>query len=553
MKFDGLELSNIFDPFYDRNEEYDRLCKRLAHEQEPGDGTYQSIVFRIGLSAEDQEIVDWHDRNEERHLQAMMSSPKETPPSQGSLIPYCPDIGLMQLALLRATTTQTGKNPNTYQLLKKVLSICDLRKYNGKFYLGCIPDSRRAAGQIIFQDAGHVFVPLAADRLKALIFQILEGDIAACGTTNPLRQVSELLDSYPYIQMEHTTDDVHHVYFRNGCLDALTGHFRPNTLEDFFTAYLNFDFPTDSVPPTPYTDAFLSTASCGNPAWIEAVLELLGLIMVSDMSAKHFYLLQGVKNSGKSVLGNLISKLFNQEAVAHIDIFRFKDRFSPSGLENCRVNVSMDLIDKSLSKEAVAMIKMITGGDGVTLEQKFKDAKAATIRCIQVFATNFALMLGKLDPAFSERLYPIPFLYSVPKEQQDPMLREKLQQELPGIAVKAIAAYNRLRQRNYRFPDLGIPSFSGVCGYVPIAELLRDFVSDFCDFDDPKAFTPTRTLLAGFNQFCESRGVPGIQDTVQFSRQLNKFCAGRIRNDKQRVNGDSANGYWGIKLKNPDI
>ena len=67
---------------------------------------------------------------------------------------------------------------------------------------------------------------------------------------------------------------------------------------------------------------------------------MLGYLIMPDMNGKCFFLLCGVGDSGKSVLGDLIASLFNPNAVAHIDIFRFKDRFSGSGLEGCRLNIS---------------------------------------------------------------------------------------------------------------------------------------------------------------------------------------------------------------------
>lgn len=46
--FDGLELGDVLKPFYDRTEEFEKLCARLAQEQSPHDGTIQPIIFFTG-------------------------------------------------------------------------------------------------------------------------------------------------------------------------------------------------------------------------------------------------------------------------------------------------------------------------------------------------------------------------------------------------------------------------------------------------------------------------------------------------------------------------
>lgn len=531
--FDGLELGDVLKPFYDRTGEFEKLCARLAQEQSPHDGTIQPIVFFNGLDESDQKIVDWHTKHEEQRLAKMLAPPDPVPTYTGGLLPSL-DPGIITLSLLKQHSSQKERKPNAYALLRKVLQACCFKNYEGKIYL--------------FTAQG-VYALLSDERLKSIIFQILEVDVALCGNSQPIRQVQELLKAYPYIQIGHTTDDLHHIYFRNGCLDAGSGSFRANGSSDFFTSHLDFDYPLGSVPATPYTDAFFYAAAGGDSSWIEMVWEILGYLMIPDTSAKHFFLLQGVGDSGKSVLGDLISSLFNTEAVANIDIFRFKDRFSASGLEGCRVNVSMDLPSGKLSNEAVALIKMLTGGDSITLERKFKDAKPLKLNCKLVFGSNHQLLLAKPDEAFAQRLVVLPFQYAIPKEHQDPNLRDKLRQERPGIAVKAIAAYHRLRQRNYQFPELGFPGFSGVRGYVPMVNFLEKFIDEYCEFCAPDVFTPTNSLAEAFEQLCELHNIPGFQDTAQFSRSLNQFCAGRITRSKQRFNGLPVNGYYGIRLK----
>lgn len=533
MNNEGMNLADIFEPFYDRKEEYDALMERLSKEQDPGDGSHQALIFLTGLNEADQKIVDSYIRSEERRLQAMAQAQNVLP--VGSSIPYAPVApAVIQLSMMKSGLKLEERKLNHYILLQKVLSQCCIRSYRGQLY---------------YLNECGVYVKLSDGELKSLLFAVLETEVALTGGPQVLRYVQELLVSFHRIRAERTTDDINHIYFRNGCFDAISGTFRTISQEDFFTSYINCDYPVGYTPSCPNFDAYLQTVSGGDVAIIECVWEMLGYLLVPDMSAKVFFLLQGVGDSGKSVLGNLISSLFNPEAVAHLDIFRFKSRFDISGLEGCRANVSMDLPSNKLSTEAVATIKMLTGEDGITIEAKYKDARPAAIDCKLVFGSNHPLLIPSQDPAFSNRMVIIPFQHSIPKERQDPNLRQKLRNERSAIVVRAIQAYSRLKERNYQFPQCGNASLNGICGFVPLAEALAQFVGTCCEFTEG-AFTPTSVLLAGYNAFADANGFPGFSDPNQFSRQFNHFCGGRVQNKKQRENGIPCNGYLGIRLEN---
>ena len=545
-------MSSIFDPFYTRPEEaFEDLKRRLEQEQAGEDGSYAPIILFAGVSEDEKVIVDEEFERATREFEAMfdpeasksdkgMEEPippemqNATPPSP-MLYPFGGVDPMLALTLWRhRNDSGKTKKANSYILMQKVLAACDIRLFEGRFYVRV--------------DA--VFDLRTDEELKTLLFYLLEGDVAVSGGPQVLRQVLELLKSYPKIQMQWTTEDAEHIYFRNGCLNAVSGTFGPSGPMDFFVTYLDFNFASSGDAGCPRFDAYLQTISGGDPAIIECIWEMLGYLIMPDMNGKCFFLLCGVGDSGKSVLGDLIASLFNPNAVAHIDIFRFKDRFSGSGLEGCRLNISMDLPNAKLSREAVGMLKMLTGDDGVTLEQKFKDAHPKKPKCKLVFGSNFPLQLASMDEAFVNRVVCIPLRYAVTKEHQDPNLREKLRAERAGIVVRAIAAYWRLVHRNYIFPLFRYGSM-GVRGYIPQGDVMEDFLNQRCCFRDD-AFTATEALLAEYNIFCEEQGIPGIYDGAQFSRQLRQYCGERIRSHKKRVQGKPKNGYFGIKLADED-
>ena len=424
------------------------------------------------------------------------------------------------------------REPNPYEIMHMVLHQVPLVNYNGVFYVrkGCI------------------FQQITDEDLRALVFSIAEPVLANGKSPTLLGNVCGLLKDYYGIKIRQTTETTDRVFFTNGVYDLTRHELLPPLPTDFVTAYLPFQYNPDNKE-CPVFDRFLLDISGGNPAVISLIWEIIGYLLSSDMSAKSFFLLQGVGDSGKSVLGNLISNMFNQEALAHLDIYRFKDKFSTSALLGKRLNICMDLPRARISREAIGVIKMLTGDDTITVEQKFRPSASYKPTCKLLFGSNFPLMPADNDPAFCSRLVTVPFPYPIPKEQQDKHLLEKLLMERSAIAVKALDAYLLLKARNYQFLQVQ-GAMCPVTGYIADAELMDTFLTECCVFS-AEAYTFTADLLAAYNQFRASRGAPPLTDSAIFSRQLGQFCARPIQGRRRRMNGANLNGYQGIGLRIP--
>ena len=378
-----------------------------------------------------------------------------------------------------------------------------------------------------------------------MIFPIVEPTLAAGKNGRIIGNVLDLLRDCPYIKVIRTTETPERVFFRNGAYNILRHEFQPLRSDDFITSYIPVDYiPNDRSCPA--FDDFLLSISGGDSAVITLCWEVIGYLLSNDMAAKSFFLLQGVGDSGKSVLGNLISGLFNQEAVSYLDIYRFRDKFATSALRGKRLNISMDLPRVQLKREAIGVIKMLTGDDVITVEEKFHNPEAYKPTAKLVFGSNFPLMVADNDPAFQARLVKIPFRFQIPKERQDKHLLEKLMAERSAIAVKALDYYLRLKANNYCFTKVDV-SGAAVIGYVPDSEMLQAFLEQNCVLA-PGEFTFTEELWNAYNRFRVAHDVPPTSDSNTFSRQLNRYCAGRISGKKRRKGEQSLNGYEGIAL-----
>ena len=509
-----------------------KIQGRLVREQNKacahGERVPIITVTEQNTTPEEREMIARHFEYQEKKIKnppkikSTEPVPPQTVPNAFPLVPL-----VRSIQNLIHPPKENGE-VSIYDLMSLVLEQAQLVNYEG----------------CIYWREGAVFCPVDDTELQKRLFVYLEPFLAAGKNPRIITNVMDLLKRNPRICANQTTEGPDRVFFLNGVYDLRNHAFTPMAPCDFFTSYLPFEYRPE-LEKCPYFEQFIASVSGGDPVILQLIWEVLGYILSFDMSAKAFFVLQGVGDSGKSVFGNLVSSFFNPEALAHLDIYRFKDRFSTSALRGKRLNICMDLPRAKISREAIGTIKMLTGDDTITIEEKFRKSESYKPTCKLLFGSNFPLMPADNDPAFRARLITIPFRYAVPKEQQDKHLLDKLLAERSAIAVKALDAYLRLRRRNYRFPVV-----QGICdmtGYVAENELMERFVRECCQFRlDGYVFTAD--LQEAYNAFRASCNVPPIMDTSTFSKQFNAFCAGRAKPRRVRRDGRNLNGYVGVAL-----
>lgn len=502
-------------------------------------GQYEPFVDLSNITPEDHAHLEKFFSYQMDQVKENIQRDQSKGPSAHSsnVYPMLPQSPCMMPSAIRELSHLLGRTKQSeesaYSYMTTVLTYYHLVYYAGVFYY----------------QKHCVFQPVSDQELRSIIFPVVEPALAAGKNAKLIGNIIELLRDCPYTKVDRTTENPNRVFFINGVYDLARHELQPPQPTDFVTSYLPFEYNAENIV-CPEFDRFLLGLSGGNGTIIALIWEMIGYLLSSDMSAKAFFVLQGVGDSGKSVLGNLISSMFNPEALAHLDIYRFKDKFSTSALRGKRLNVCMDLPRAQISREAIGVIKMLTGDDTITIEQKFKSSESYKPTCKLLFGSNFPLMPADNDPAFRARLVVIPFQYPIPKEKQDKHLLEKLLAERSAIAVKALDAYLRLKARNYRFIQVQ-GNMCMVTGYIAAPDIMEAFLSECCEFS-AEAYTFTADLQETYNRFCEIHCVPPIEDLPTFSRQLNRFCIGRITAKRRRENGQNLNGYQGIRLRIPD-
>ena len=300
-------------------------------------------------------------------------------------------------------------------------------------------------------------------------------------------------------------------------------------------------------------DDFVSRIADKNPKVIARIWEMLGYLL-SPINQKCFFLLQGVPNSGKSVLANLIRSYYPPDQIENLDIDQLGKRTATSQLVHKSINMSMDLPNKTLPALAVRSIKMITGQDDITVQFRNDSYRSCNVNCRFMFATNHPLTLRGRDDAFTDRIVCIPFKVSIPREQRDSGLLQNLIAERDNIFLKAMAYLRQLHMNKYVFTGTDDVLFEPDIYYVPNEEEeamghVIEFIEDECDFVENWG-TYSADLFYAYGIFCKKKNYTPINTPGSFISKFKKACGPQVADHRWRVGDSNLRGLRGVRLKN---
>lgn len=408
----------------------------------------------------------------------------------------------------------------------------------------------RRVGQRIYQYNGRIYKLLTVDQFHTLIYDTLRQELSVSGSSKQIRSVAEAIMAEPSIEVRQESVDEAGICLRNGVLSLSDFKLYSHSPRFFNTWMLDVDWLGEQ--PCPACDRFFEFAAGGDPVLIQRFWEAVAYALFPDNRAKRFIVMMGFGDTGKSVCGDMIASFFEEDAVGSVDIFRLGDRFSLSTLVNKRVNISMDLSDAALNMQAIGIIKQVTGGDLVQVEEKYKPPYAAKIGCKLIFGTNHVLRAN--DAAFMRRVLYLPFNYRVPPHMQNHNLRQTLRAERSGIFFKALKAYKGLVAKGYFFSGDDIYDFTNVYqageAAADMATDLEAFVVAHC-VEQADGFVSTNELYERYQKYCQNLNHDFIRNKQTFSTKFKALMENipSVTNIKKRINGNPpCNGYVGLAL-----
>lgn len=335
------------------------------------------------------------------------------------------------------------------------------------------------------------------------------------------------------------------VNLANGVFNMETGELLSHDAAYRFTyqVHANYIEEADQIS-CPAFEAFCESSLEGDSTKRKLLLEFIGYICTDSNDGKCALFLKGQPNSGKSVIGAFISRLFDQELVSNIPLHQLGDRFFRAELAGKKLNVAGEISGNVLRD--ISIFKSITGNDRIAGEFKCKNPFYFTPRCKLLFSGNTLPLTTETDTtaAFVNRIRVLLFNISVPSEQQDKQLLEKLLEERDSIVTLALQAARELVERNYAFTEPK-DSRQFLEAFRVRGNILNAFLEECCVLD-AKARCFNVELYAAFKAFCERDGLDCLKK-AKFYDLLSGIP--HVAAKRLRIGNENRQGHIGVTLK----
>ena len=360
-------------------------------------------------------------------------------------------------------------------------------------------------GNALYYHNGYYYAYLDAEHLIRLYREHVDYELNYESSLYGYKDLYECCVTDPKLQRSEAENEPIYAPLQNGIFDLEKQRLYPHSPDRLTFTCIKAKY--DPKAKCPVFDSFLFWVTHGNPQLLKRFWMALGSLFIYPTRGKFFIFMEGVSNSGKSVLSNFCQRLYPKESVSNIRLRTMKENFGLMRLLGAVINFELDMPNTKLNAEVVSRLKQITGGDSIDVPRKYLSSVTLERQIKFVFASNHPLCLDGEDDAFEKRIVYLPFDRAVPDDQQDPYLGDKIWAERNAIVTKALHYARKLVQLNYIFPK--IPQVDSAEYVVQNSSIKSagQFVQESCERCDPDVVTALEDLYNAYLDFCKEKDV----------------------------------------------
>lgn len=388
--------------------------------------------------------------------------------------------------------------------------------------------------------------------VEQMIMEMYRPIIRESGSGSLIEKVYKLLLKEPQIvRNEVPLSDPNKVSFANCTIDLNNRTLMEHSPANVVTHAVNCNLAryNNQSENSPVFDKFLHDITGGDTTLQERIWQVFGYCLTSDRNAKAYFLFQGVPDSGKSILCNLLGDFYPEDKVSGLNVHALKGEFAMGNLDSVALCLSPDLPPEPLDTKSTSCVKQATGNDKISAAVKHKGNKQFRFEGKFILTTNYPLVTEEPDDAFMRRAVVIPFFYTVPQEAKDEDLLDRLKEEKPAIASKALDAYFRLRDNHYKFAgDYAVNSSllypDDLLGGAEITPFVYNFLMNYFE-KDPGGQVAVGDAYEMFsreisNQFTEkmfSASFQRMAEEIYGANKTRSYHDGKYKNARSTIEG----------------
>ncbi len=302
-----------------------------------------------------------------------------------------------------------------------------------------------------------------------------------CETPPRLSAMLELAKSEPGISVmsDALDSDPWKLNCANGTIDLRTGLLLPHRPEDLNTKMVEVDYDPKAECPR-FLD-FLKRILGDDAELIGFVQRLFGYALTGDTSEQVFFLFYGTGANGKSVLLDIILHIAGSYGKTMPPELLLKKPnggtpFEPADLHGCRVAVCSEVEQGRSFNEP--LLKQLTGGDRMKARHLYQDFFEFKPMVKPILSVNSLPEITGADHGIWRRTNIIPFDVTIPEQEQDRQLAQKLKAEAPGILAWAVRGELERQSKGLQPPARVLQSTTE---YRDRMDTVGRFIAEVCE------------------------------------------------------------------------
>jgi putative DNA primase/helicase len=258
----------------------------------------------------------------------------------------------------------------------------------------------------------------------------------------------------------------------------------------------------------------------GRRELIHFLQKAIGYSLTGNTQEQCFFILYGTGANGKSTLLDTLLALlgsYAKQAAPDVLLSKSIDRH-PTELADLMGARLVTAIETGEGRRlAENLVKQMTGGDRIKARFMRQDFFEFSPTFKLFLATNHKPQIRGTDYAIWRRIRLIPFTVTIPEEERDPTLPEKLRVELPGILAWAVRGCLAWQHEGLKPPAEVAHATEA---YRTEMDVLAAFLADCCVVHR-NARVKASELYHIYTQWCEDNG-EHVENQRSFGMRLSE-------------------------------
>ena len=268
-----------------------------------------------------------------------------------------------------------------------------------------------------------------------------------------IEETVKYITRYLYDESVVFNSDPFKVVFKNGVLDIYTMKLEPMTPDNLESIKINCNYDPNAYSAT--VDEFFNTATNGDKLIEQLLYEAIGYSMLKTNELQKAFILVGSGRNGKSTYLDLIKGVLGRENTTTVSFKDLANNFRAAMLEGKLASLAGDISSQPITDSD--LIKSISAGEDITIEQKYKQAQSKALFSTLFFACNKLPRTPDTSDGFYRRWCIIPFVANLSKitRVEGMMFKRDLlsQESLDYVAYKAVQAIYKVLTTTNEFSE----------------------------------------------------------------------------------------------------